>query len=124
MIGREQNDAKEGAIDKHQERKMLELLPKDDHSNRPSATFTNRNDIYGESSAENLDEGLVRDALERAKASKVAERGEKKRGYNSMDKIDVTVEDMEAYRITKISREDPMANILQSDELLLYDGSK
>ena len=124
LIGREQNDAKEGAIDKHQERKMLELLPKDDHSNRPSATFTNRNDIYGESSAENLDEGLVRDALERAKASKVAERGEKKRGYNSMDKIDVTVEDMEAYRITKISREDPMANILQSDELLLYDGSK
>ena len=77
-----------------------------------------------ESCRKELDEGLVRDALERVKASERPESSEKKRSYNSMENINVTVEDMEAYRLTKISRDDPMANFLQSDELMEYDDKR
>lgn len=45
---------------------------------------------------------------------------DKKRTYNSMQSIDVSVEDMEAYRILKVQREDPMAALLNSEELLEY----
>ena len=41
-----------------------------------------------------------------------------------MENVNVTVEDMEAYRLTKISRDDPMANFLQSDELMEYDDKR
>lgn len=123
-VGREQNDAKEGAIDKNQERKMSRLLSKDGCDNTLSAVVVNRNDVYGESCRKELDEGLVRDALERVKASERPESSEKKRSYNSMENVNVTVEDMEAYRLTKISRDDPMANFLQSDELMEYDDKR
>ena len=45
---------------------------------------------------------------------------DRKRGYNSMQAVDVTLEDMEAYRLKKTKREDPMAHLLSSDEVLEY----
>jgi len=62
----------------------------------------------------------VQEALERAAAASAVEPLDKKRGYNSMQSAEVSVEDMEAYRINKIQREDPMAALLNSDELLEY----
>lgn len=45
---------------------------------------------------------------------------DRKRSYNSMKSVEMTVEDMEAYRLRKIKREDPMASLLSSDKVLDY----
>lgn len=37
-----------------------------------------------------------------------------------MKSVEMTVEDMEAYRLRKIKREDPMASFLSSDKVLDY----
>ena len=44
------------------------------------------------------------------------EADDRKRGYNSTTAIDVTAEDMEAYRIKKAKRDDPMAAFADSEE--------
>ena len=46
--------------------------------------------------------------------------GDRKRTFNSMQSIDVSIEDMEAYRILKVQREDPMAALRGSEDLLEY----
>lgn len=64
-------------------------------------------------------------AINRAKSKREADTddidvGDRKRTFNSMQSIDVSIEDMEAYRMLKVQRDDPMANLLGSDELLEY----
>lgn len=58
----------QGAIDAFQERKMLETKPM---GNREASnnTFMNRNDVYGESSAQSFDEDKVKSALEKAQSA-------------------------------------------------------
>ena len=123
IIGREQNDAKEGTIDSFQEKRLVELSKKqEEQQSRTKTNFTSRNDLYGESTSKDLDPVQVQAALERAKkANAKSDVLGKKRDYSSMEPIDVSVEDMEAYRLTKVSREDPMAHILDSEELLEYE---
>jgi len=41
-----------------------------------------------------------------------AEVDDRKRGYNSMRSSEVSMEDMEAYRLKKNKRDDPMANFV------------
>jgi len=122
FVGREQNDAIQGAIDVYQEKKLLELSQKGDYSTPFEINFTNPNDLYGECTAKDLDHAKVQAALKKVEDAKCAGAAGKKRGYNSMDSIDVSVEDMEAYRMTKITRDDPMAAMLNSEELLEHNG--
>lgn len=120
------NDASNNqTIDAFQERKMLDkMLP---HTQRNANTLVKRSDIYGESSSSVvLDDDKIKLALKRAEEQKVAamnlaEQEERKRSYNSMQSVDVTPEDMEAYRLTKVKRDDPMAALLDSEELLEYN---
>ena len=52
-------------------------------------------------------------AIAKAKQHKDDPTDDKKRKYNSFATTDVTAEDMEAYRRTKITKDDPMAKFLQ-----------
>ena len=60
-----------------------------------------------------LDEAKVQAAIAKAKQHKDDPTDDKKRKYNSFATTDVTAEDMEAYRRTKITKDDPMAKFLQ-----------
>jgi len=121
--GKQINDASNNqTIDAFQERKMLEKLPQ---SQRTANTLVKRSDVYGESSGAPLDDDKVKLALQKAGEQKaadanLAELEERKRSYNSMQSVDVTPEDMEAYRLTKVKRDDPMAAFLDSEDLLEY----
>jgi pre-mRNA-processing factor SLU7 len=93
-------------------------------SDQPSHASTKkglvkRSDVYGESSGIDVDEEALQRALKKQeewqKYNKTVEMDDKKRGYNSMATVDVTVEDMEAYRMTKIRRDDPMVNFMVND---------
>jgi pre-mRNA-processing factor SLU7 len=64
----------------------------------------------------------VRKQEEWQRRDHTAEADDRKRGYNSTTAIDVTAEDMEAYRLKKAKRDDPMAAFADSEELLDYDG--
>jgi pre-mRNA-processing factor SLU7 len=64
----------------------------------------------------------VRKQEEWQRRDHTAEADDRKRGYNSTTAIDVTAEDMEAYRLKKTKRDDPMAAFADSEELLDYDG--
>ena len=78
-----------------------------------------------------MDAEKVKAALQKATEDKSSltnedgtSSGHKKRGYNSMQHSNhseqVSVEDMEAYRMLKVQKEDPMAGLLNSEELLEY----
>lgn len=98
-----------------------------------SRAVVNRSDVYGEydpSKGIELDESKVRSAMDRIRqeqdraSTEEPATGKKRKsgksGYNSMSaEVDLTPEDMEAYRRLKSQRADPMANI-SSDELLEY----
>jgi hypothetical protein len=101
--------------------------------------LTKRSDVFGDSDAAvaaELDEAKVQAAMKRL-AKQEAEGGGgdldeigaavrhskagggSKRSYNSMSTVDVTAEDMEAYRRIKTKRDDPMAAFMGDDEILL-----
>lgn len=95
-----------------------------------AAQFRNRSKHYGEvdPNAVQVDPHKLQDAVVRAKEQQEQKESssssftgdKKKRKYNSMHaEVDVTEEDMEAYRLVKERQRDPMAN-LNSDELLEY----
>ena len=66
-----------------------------------------------------LDEAKVRAAMARARAAPndaANDANDKKRKYNSFATTDVTAEDMEAYRRTRVAADDPMAKFLGGDE--------
>ena len=70
-----------------------------------------REDVFGEytGGAEGLDAKRLEDALQ-----KQATDGKAKRGDHSMHQVEVTPEDMEAYRLKRIKRDDPMAAFLSA----------
>lgn len=107
-------------------------------SSKKSSGLTKRSDIFGESDATvaaELDEAKVQAAMKRlakmeaeggggdleeiGAAVRVSKSGGSKRSYNSMSTVDVTAEDMEAYRRIKSKREDPMAAFMGDEEILL-----
>ena len=76
-----------------------------------TAAPPSRASLYGEADAsQQLDEAKVREAMARQKPAK--EAGDGKRKYNSLATTDVTAEEMEAYRRTKVAKDDPMAKFL------------
>jgi len=81
-----------------------------------------RSKLYGE--AENRDQELdatkVEQALQRAQEEQ--DTSKKRKKYHSLDaEVDMTEEDMEAYRLRKSRGDDPMAKI-NENELLEYKG--
>lgn len=132
--GRAANDAANTqAADAQHARKMLETI-KDKEKEREKAKENNtstsrpiakRSELYGEVEADKveLDERKLQDAIARQEqwARDVADKevlDDRKRSYNSTKSIDVSREDMEAYRLKKVKRDDPMAQFMDSEELL------
>jgi pre-mRNA-processing factor SLU7 len=125
--GREANDAVLGnVIDPLQARKMLESTNKSSNNQQ----ITKRSDLFGEFDSKSsvpLDDSKVKLAMKKQleieknnAQSNQTEPNEKKRAYNSMQAVDVSLEDMEAYRMRKVKRDDPMAQFLHSDKVLDY----
>jgi pre-mRNA-processing factor SLU7 len=136
--GRIANDAANSdAVDAFQARKMLDSTAKKDPS-AASNSLTKRSDIFGDSNpaaVSALDAEKLAKAHRRAEEAEREERkraageqggasggagDERKRGYNSMQSVDVTAEDMEVYRMKKVKGDDPMAAFLDSEEVLEY----
>lgn len=124
LAGKIANDASNSqAIDGSQARRMLEKeVKKSSEANASSsaASMVKRSDIYGEVSGEvKLDEGKFKEAVAKEEAwqkrDAAVELDDRKRGYNSMKTSEVSMEDMEAYRLKKNKRDDPMANFMDSD---------
>lgn len=136
--GRIANDAANSeAVDAFQARKMLDSTTRRGANDASGAsTLTKRNDIFGESSAaavSTLDADKLARAMRRAEEQEAGASSstantaagtvtgeERKRGYNSMQTVDVSVEDMEVYRMKRVKGDDPMAALLDSDTLLEY----
>lgn len=108
-------------------RKMLEVIPKAGSINANSDKYkpNAQSKLYGEATDQHkaFDKEKLMAAMKRQEEEEeLAERnmGKGKRKYNSLSaEVDVTEEDMEAYRMRKErGAEDPMANM--GDELLDY----
>lgn len=133
-VGRVANDAANNAnMDPNQSRVMQQQqqqraaaaakkdrLKDEDSSHKDSgkltgSNLTKRSEVYGEaSSAVELDPAALKLALKREEDFR--KRSDEKAGsYNSMKSADVTVEDMEAYRIKRSRRDDPMANFVDQE---------
>jgi pre-mRNA-processing factor SLU7 len=108
-----------------QARGMLKALPKNTNSNGSKNLMeppSSRSKLYGEADQKaEIDKDKVKEALEKFKQEEKAMKGDgNKRKYNSMNaEVDVTAEEMEAYRLRKDNTSDPMAKI-GSDEVLDY----
>lgn len=84
---------------------------------RSKDVVTSRSKLFGEANQDaQLDADKVKDA-----AAKLSEDDKRsgKRKYNSMDEVEMTEEMMEAYRLQRGQKNDPMAK-LGSDQLLEY----
>jgi pre-mRNA-processing factor SLU7 len=110
-------------------RKMLEVIPKaaivgeNDkfRPNQQSKLYGEVVDQHKEFDSEKMKAALRRQQLRQDKEDAAIALGDKKRKYNSFSaELDVTEEDMEAYRLSKgRGVEDPMANM--GEELLDYE---
>eukprot|EP01032_Pedospumella_encystans_P012337 gene12337-14280_t len=129
--GRQANDAANSeAMDAFQARKMLDSNPKRAAEGASASALTKRSDIFGESNAASagaIDATKLEKARRRAEeesnggsASTAASGEERKRGYNSMQNVEVSVEDMEVYRMKRTKADDPMSALMDSEELLEY----
>lgn len=104
-----------------QARGMLKAMS-GNSSKKSGSTFeppTSRSKLYGEADQKaEMDAEKLKRALE--KDQQTQSKDERKRKYNSMNaEVDVTQEEMEAYRLRKERSDDPMAKI-SSDEVLDY----
>ena len=101
-----------------QARQMLKAIPATER--KASEPHTSGSQLYGEADQNAvLDKDKVNAALHKLKEEDDA-NNDRKRKYNSVDAgVDVTAEEMEAYRLRKGRSADPMANV-QSDQLLDY----
>ena len=128
LVGREANDeANEmrygtglaGSAALAQARGMLKASSKATSGSLQVEPPSARSKLYGEADPNaQLDENKVKAALE--KLDKQQSESKNKRKYNSMNaETEVTQEEMEAYRMRKEVRSDPMAK-LSSDEILEY----
>jgi pre-mRNA-processing factor SLU7 len=114
---------KAGSAALAQAREMLKAVPMGQRPGGGAAASRPTNSmLYGEADqAVVLDEEKVKEALKKEVKNKKEAKDDRKRKYNSLnaDSYDVTAEEMEAYRLRKEEKSDPMAKI-GSDELLDY----
>jgi pre-mRNA-processing factor SLU7 len=109
-----------------QARGMLKALPGGGEKAgiKKTSLLTNKSKLYGEadpSTTDNLDQRKVQEALQKISKHDESSSTKNKRKYNSMNaEVDVTEEDMEAYRLRKERTSDPMAKI-STEELLDYN---
>ena len=108
-----------------QAREMLKAVPVAERTAAASAALqTSGSKMYGEANQHaHLDKAKVREALRKAVEEDAKNEGdERKRKYNSIssDGMDVTEEEMEAFRLRKGRADDPMAKLANSEELLEY----
>ena len=133
--GRTANDAANNSnMDASQTRIMLENRANLTAKREKSNIHIKRSDLYGESTGAELamlDEGKLLKAIQAQEttttSSTTAAAGatygsstsisadEKTRAYNSMKTIDVGLEDMEAYRLKRQRKDDPMAAFLTGE---------
>mmetsp|Transcript_11443 Transcript_11443/g.20312 ORF Transcript_11443/g.20312 Transcript_11443/m.20312 type:complete len:692 (-) Transcript_11443:205-2280(-) len=106
-------------------RKMLEVIPKANSAALNGDNFkpNQQSKLYGEAVDQHkeFDKEKLQAAMKRQEEQEIGAKGEKnKRKYNSLSaEVDVTEEDMEAYRLRKgRGTEDPLANM--GEELLDY----
>jgi pre-mRNA-processing factor SLU7 len=141
-VGREANDAANGGnLDALQVKNLLakkaaipttaaaaaEVLKASSGGQGGGTKLTSRSDVFGDSSAsavDKLDPAKLKAAYERANGKKKGgdtdkETDDRKRGYNSMETSEVTIEDMEVYRAKKVKADDPMAAYMGDSEVLL-----
>jgi len=115
---------KAGSAALAQAREMLKAIPA---SQRPEGATAggfkpSSSKLYGEADlSAKLDQDKVKEAIKKVEKGKAEATDDRKRKYNSLnpDSYDVTEEEMEAYRLKKETKSDPMAN-LGSDEVLEY----
>jgi len=107
-----------GNIELQQNRRLLDSNLEADNSR--SSNLSKRSDIYGENVdlPTELDQDKLQKAIlamkdKQAKDDITNENSKKKGGYNSMKGVEVSIEDMEAYRMTKSRRDDPMEKFLE-----------
>ena len=101
-----------------QAREMLKAIPEGERKAGVAPPAMSK--LYGEADQNaTLDKEKLDLALKKAEKKEVAD--DRKRKYNSMNsEVDVTQEEMEAYRMRKDREMDPMAKLAESGELLDY----
>lgn len=103
-----------------QAREILKAIPKADRASTLNGGRPTSSQHYGEASQfGDIDQEKLKEALKKnEEATKI---GGSKRKYNSVDAgIDVTAEEMEAYRMKKERTDDPLAKLAESEEILEY----
>ncbi len=113
-----------------QAREMLKAMPAQDKKAQAAAPSISNSKMYGEADQfqeldrEKLDAAMQKEELRRKEGGVAGGKDKNKRKYNSIggSEIDVTAEEMEAYRLKKDRTDDPMARI-GSEEILEYDST-
>ena len=103
-----------------QAREMLKTIPQgDDKRKTGNLSNLSKSKLYGEADQfVELDEKKLEDAMSKEEGRQ--DEDGKKRKYNSVGtEVDVTAEEMEAYRLKKERTDDPM-NQFGSEEILEY----
>jgi pre-mRNA-processing factor SLU7 len=92
------------------------------NSSNNANKIVSRSEMFGESDpATQLSEEKVKEKLSKWKEehksnNKDDTAASKKRSYNSMQSMEMTPEDMEVYRMTRMKTEDPMAKYMDQEE--------
>ena len=103
-----------------QAREILKAITKADRASTLNAGRPTSSQHYGEANQfGDIDQEKLKEALKKnEEATKI---GGSKRKCNSVDAgIDVTAEEMEAYRMKKERTDDPLAKLAESEEILEY----
>ncbi len=123
--GREANDlANSIAMDPNQAKQMADNRKQSKTKDKvsSSASIVKRTDVYGESSGGALNEAALQESLRKEEEWKKRdfnkEGDDRRRSFNSMKSVDMSVEDMEAYRMKKSRREDPMASFVENESVI------
>mmetsp|Transcript_36617 Transcript_36617/g.56264 ORF Transcript_36617/g.56264 Transcript_36617/m.56264 type:complete len:140 (+) Transcript_36617:366-785(+) len=111
-----------GSAELAQAREMLKAIPRNERNPKSDVRPTGSK-LYGEADQHaTFDDVKLKEALEKEEKRKInSDKDERKRKYNSMStEVDVTEEEMEAYRQKRDRADDPMAKISNNGELLEY----
>lgn len=103
-----------------QAREMLKAIPTGERKTGVAPPAMSK--LYGEADQNaKFDKDKLDQALKKLDQSREEATADRKRKYNSMNaQVDVTEEEMEAYRMRKDRGADPMAKLASSDEILDY----
>jgi len=107
-----------------QAREMLKAIPQTERNTSTALnTRPTSSSMYGEADQfKELDKDKLKAAMQKEEVkNKIIDDKKKKRKYNSVDAdIDVTAEEMEAYRLKKERSDDPLTKLADTEELLEY----